>query len=238
MEAADHAEMLLAQARELAAEMDELRLDIKAASKRRAAIYHQLAEFLSVAQIAGKLGVTREAVYRVLRESRPKGEADQRVALSRLIATRFELSQQLGRLEESSQRQVWNILRNAQTRQYVMTLRGLLRAVGMVKDTSAAAVGRRIDEARSEFNRSVPHVRVLRDRLEHFDEWDLADANAYQLAGISNAPAIWYEYAPGANKVSIYVPDLDTVTVNLNEADSAAETLMSRVVHAVEEAVD
>jgi len=109
-----------------------------------------------------------------------------------------------------------------------------IRAVELVEKRAGGTVQPKVRAAPERFEATVPGAKAIRDRLEHFDEYESGRGNEQKRARINEPSRTWFTSQPGHHSVTVAIPGLPTLQIELQAAMRAANELQRDVGVAVD----
>jgi len=124
----------------------------------------------------------------------------------------------------------------------LVALRNFVQAVRLVNRLAQPEQSALIQQGLTDFLQAVPNALNLRDVLEHFDVYLFGEGNLQAPRGpkkrgatpANPLPTLWVSRTAESTSISVAVPSFETITIVMEEADAAAQRLVSVVDHALD----
>jgi hypothetical protein len=155
-------------------------------------------------------------------------------AVVHLVVWNYALSVQAERVTSAQEGAFGRKTREIDLRFFVVALRGLLRSAELIMHGAETRAKDEIDDAIKRFHDAVPGSKDLRDRLEHFDEYERGTGRQQRRAQISEPSVTFFSGQPGHHSISVEIPGLPTASIEMETARDAGNELMTAVASAVD----
>lgn len=155
-------------------------------------------------------------------------------AVGHVVQWAYAMDVQAERIESAGTGPLAMRRREIDVRFFVQALRNLLRAIELIQRRASDAAREQIAAALEAFNQEVPGAKDVRDRLEHFDEYESGVGKDQRKAGVTEPSITFFASRPGRHAVTVLVPGLTDATVEVQAAKTAADRLQTAVCTAVD----
>lgn len=147
-------------------------------------------------------------------------------AMAYVVRWRYALAVQADRVEHADMRGFGTLTREADSMFFVVALWRLVASAQLVAKRAPAEIRRPVRAAIEQFHREVPDAKDVRHRLEHFSDYESGTGHEQRRQHVSEPSVTWFEYKPGNFSVTVDVPSLSSVTVEMVRTIEAADRLL------------